>query len=629
MSVTEAPTGVSGRDWLRSHAVLVTAGAMILVQLAFRAWATYGSWYHYDDFNFMARMAGAGLSPSAAIEPYIGHVMPAGMYLSWLADAVAPYDFRVTATLLLVMQAGAAGALLWMLVQMFGVRPGILPPLAFYLFCVITTPVAIWWAAGVNQLPWHIALFAGLGTHATYLRTRQLRYVLMTVGWSVFGLAFYEKTVLLFAAIAFVSLAYFASGTLGVRAVTVLRTYARGVAVYAGVLGAYLLGYVAFALDFAPGAAVNDGLDQVVWNMVGRGYVPALAGGPVRWEFLDQAALPDPGSAVRWAAVAVVALVVWEVRRARTRSLRAWLLPAAFLAVNALLVLAGRATYLGTQVSLDYRYQGELGAVTALALALAVLPLRGAVEPVEHRQPSELLDHPRRVALVVVTTIAVAAVSNTGFVRHWQTHDPAQAYFDNLLGALRADPTRVVLDDTTVPVVVMGAYSYPDNTLSHLLTSYSDETSFPRAAVDRVSTVTDSGEVVPTVVTPLEKADPGPQSQCGYRIEDRPRTITLVPTGIDVLPDTRQHSAVWVRIGYLASGPSPVTVRVGDETIRATIVGGLHALYLRTGLVADTVTRERVSQVTVSGLQGGAALCTNDLTAGPLAPITSGAQDAS
>jgi hypothetical protein len=191
MSVTEAPAGVSSRDWLRSHAVLVTAGAMIVVQLGYRAWATYGSWYHYDDFNFIARMAGAGPSPSAAIEPYIGHVMPAGMYLSWLADAVAPYDFRVTATLLLGMQAGAAGALLWMLVRMFGVRPGILPPLAFYLFCVITTPVAIWWAAGVNQLPWHIALFAGLGTHATYLRTRQLRYVLMTVGWSVFGLAFY------------------------------------------------------------------------------------------------------------------------------------------------------------------------------------------------------------------------------------------------------------------------------------------------------------------------------------------------------------------------------------------------------------------------------------------------------
>lgn len=629
MTLAEAARGVSSRARLRGHAVLVTAGAMIVVQLGYRAWATYGSWYHYDDFNFMARMAGAGPSPSAAVEPYIGHVMPGGMYLSWFADAVAPYDFRVTATLLMVMQAGAAAALLWMLVRMFGVRLGILPPLAFYLFCVITTPVGIWWAAGVNQLPWHIALFAGLGTHATYLRTHRLRYAVMTVGWSLFGLAFFEKSVLLFGAVAFVTLAYFASGTLGVRAVTVLRTYAAGVAVYVVALGVYLALYVAFALDFAPGGAVNDGLDQVAWNMVGRGYVPALAGGPVRWEFLDQAALPDAGSAVTWAAVTAVALVVWEIRRARTRSLRAWLLPAAFLAVNCLLVLAGRATYLGTQVSLDYRYQGELGAVTAIALALAVLPVRGAVEPVEVRRPSELLDHPRRVVLAVLAAVAVATVSSTGFVRHWQTHDPAQAYFDHLLGALDDAPTRLVLDDTTVPVVVMGAYSYPDNTLSHLLTSYSDETSFPRSAVDRVSTVTDEGRVVPTVVTPLEKAAPGPSSQCGYRVEDQARTISVDPTGIGVLPDTRDHSAIWVRIGYLASGPSPVTVQVGDETISATIVGGLHALYVRTGLVADTLDSEQVSQVTVSGLQDGAALCTNDVTAGPLAPVVAATEDAS
>jgi hypothetical protein len=570
----------------------------------------------------MARMANAGPSPRAAFEPYIGHIMPGGMYLSWLADAIAPYDFRVTATMLLVLQAGASIALLWMLVRVFGVRPGILPPLALYLFAVITTPIAIWWAAGVNQLPWHIALFAGLGTHATYLRTRQLRYALMTVAWSAFGLLFFEKTILLYGAVAFLSLAYFATGTLGVRAVHVLRTYWRGVLVYAAALGAYLVVYIATALDFGAGAAASGSLGRVAWNMVGHGYVTALAGGPLRWQYLDQAAFPDPGSAVRWASVVAIGLVVWEIRRARTRSLRAWLLPLAFLVVNIVLVTAGRTTYLGTIVSFDYRYQGEMAAVTAIALALAVLPVRGAVEPVEVRRPSELLDHPRRVLVAVVVPVTLALVSSTLFVRHWQTHDPGQTYFDNLLGTLTASQQPVVLDDTTVPEVVMGAYSYPDNRLSRLLTANEEHTSFPDAAIDGVATVTDDGHVVPAVIRPLEQAPPGPDEECGYRVADGSRTIELVPTGIPPGPDVRWNARSWVRIGYLSSGTSSVTVEVGDETISATIVGGLHALFVRTDLVADPATHQPVGSVTLSGLQGDTQICTDDVTAGPLLPVT-------
>lgn len=603
---------------LRTHRVLMTAAALILLQLAYRAWATYGSWYHGDDFSLMSRMAAAGPSPEAAVAPFIGHVMPAGMYLSWLADAVAPHDFRVTATLLLALQAGAAGALLWMLVRMFGARPAILPPLALYLFCTITTPVAIWWAAGVNQLPWQIALFFGLGTHATYLRTRSLRYALATVAWSAFGLAFYEKTVLLFAAAAYLSLAYFARGTLGTRAVTVLRTYRRGAAVYGVVLAAYLGAYVVTALDFSPGDATRAGLWEIAENMAVRGYVPALAGGPLRWEYLDQAALPDPTSAVTWAAFATVGLVAWEIRRARTRSLRAWILPTAFLAIDVLLVLADRSTYLGTSVSLDYRYQGELAAVTAIALALAVMPVGGAVEPVEMRARSELLDHPRRVGALTVVVSILALVSSTAFVRHWQTHDAAQPYFGRLLETLRASPTPIALDDTTVPVVIMGANSYPDNTLSHVLRHYAGETSFPSAVTDRVSSVADDGRIVPGFVTPLEQAAPGPEGECGYRISGGPRTIELTPTGLGVPEATRDRAVAWVRIGYLSSGTTPVSIEVGDETISATIVGGLHALYIRTDRIADPSTREAVGSVTISSRATGTTICTNDVTAGPL-----------
>ena len=46
------------------------------------------------------------------------------MYLSWLADHVAPYDFRVNAAMLVLMQLIASVGLLVMLVRLFGARLG-------------------------------------------------------------------------------------------------------------------------------------------------------------------------------------------------------------------------------------------------------------------------------------------------------------------------------------------------------------------------------------------------------------------------------------------------------------------------------------------------------------------------
>ena len=55
--------------------------------------------------------------------------------------------------MLLLMQAAASIGCLRLLRYTFGERLGILPPLALYLFSVITLPAFIWWAAGINQLP--------------------------------------------------------------------------------------------------------------------------------------------------------------------------------------------------------------------------------------------------------------------------------------------------------------------------------------------------------------------------------------------------------------------------------------------------------------------------------------------
>ncbi|MFC4784669.1 hypothetical protein ACT8ZV_09355 [Nocardioides sp. MAHUQ-72] len=591
---------------LEHDRVLQTALAMIVVQLAFRAWATYGSWFHYDDLNFMSRMMNEGPGLDVAARQYSGHVMPAAMYLSWLANAVAPFDFRVTATMLMAMQALADAGLLVLLVRLFGLRRGILPPLALYLFCAISVPIAVWWAAGANQLPLQVVLFWGLASHVSYLRTRRRRHLVSTAGWLLLGFCFYEKTLLVFGAIAIVSLCYFATGSLLDRLRLLWQHYRPAICLYVAMGIAYLALYVRIGLTFEPERAGSDALGAVISNMTIQAYLPALAGGPLHWEELEQGGYPTPSGPVLLVSILVVLYVVRELARHRRRSMRALWLPGFFLACNIVLVLAGRASYVGALISLDYRYQGELAAVTAVALACAAMPIRGAVETVERTGTSPLLDVPHRVTGLVAAVSALGLVSSAQYAVHWQEAAPAKSYFATLFRELDAAPGTVSLVDQRVPTDVMFGLGYPENALSHLLHDDPGPARFVDVATDHLSMVDSHGRVVPAIVPDTRRGRPGPRKECGFRVGDQPVTIRL--------DGPVAYGGWWVRIGYIATGDSPVRITTGDVTHTTTVEAGLHALYLAGG--------GRFDEIEVSALAEGVSLCTDDVTVGRPVPRT-------
>ena len=603
--VTETRTRLAWRS-LRRDRVLQAALAMILAQLAFRAWATYSAWFAYDDFSFISRMLNDGLSPAVAGRPYAGHIMPAGMYLSWLTDQVAPFDFRLPATLLLGMQALADAGLVVLLLRLFGSRRGILVPLALYLWCAISIPLAIWWAAGVNQLPMQVALFWVLACHVAYLQDGRVRHAVAACAWLLAGLAFYEKVLLVLGAVGLVSLCYFATGSVAERLRSLWARFRTGIVMYAALGLVYLVVYVVVGLNFSPSRANNDALAQVATNMVVHAWIPAIVGGPLQWQEIDQFALPAPGAPVILGSLVVVALVAREIHRSRLHSLRAWLLPGFFLLCNIVLVAAGRASFVGAQISLDFRYQGELAAVTAIALGCAVLPIRGAAESASPRGPSELLDHPRRVATLVTAICVLATVSSVQFIEHWNDNPPGKAYFDRLLPALQSRTTPVTLVDAPVPDVIMWPIGYPLNMQSKLLRQYSDHTHFVDVATDHISMIDRNGDIAPAVVDPVRSNVPGPRHGCGYRIRSKPVTVPL--------SGPLAYGGWWVRIGYLASAASPVRVTAGNATYRTTLQPGVHALYLRGGYTFD--------KVRISGLVEDVTVCTDDIAVGRPVPRT-------
>ena len=136
-----------------------------------------------------------------------GHFMPAAFFFTGLIARFAPYNWALSAALLVVGQAAASLALLRTLRLVLGRRPALLIPLILYLFVPLTLPAFSWWAAALNALPLQIALAWACGDAIKLYRTGQVRYVFSGTAVFVVSLLFFEKAVLVpFVALAFLVL---------------------------------------------------------------------------------------------------------------------------------------------------------------------------------------------------------------------------------------------------------------------------------------------------------------------------------------------------------------------------------------------------------------------------------------
>ena len=77
----------------RSRGKVLGAGLLLVaVATAFRAWAITPAWFFFDDFFFIQKARG-GLSWSYLVQPYNGHLMPAGWLLTWANVEAGPVSY--------------------------------------------------------------------------------------------------------------------------------------------------------------------------------------------------------------------------------------------------------------------------------------------------------------------------------------------------------------------------------------------------------------------------------------------------------------------------------------------------------------------------------------------------------
>jgi hypothetical protein len=596
----DAPAG--SRDLPRI--VLGTGVVMVLCQVAFRAWVLYPSWFFLDDYNLLHDATRRPLTLDYLVAPYNSHLMPGGRLLVWLVADSGPVNWALAATFTLVLQAAAGLAALWMLATLFGARWGTLAPLALFLTSAITVPATIWWAAALTLVPLQVAFFVAVGAWVRYLRGRRTAWLVGTVASLALALLFDVKALLIGPVLAFLTVAYFARGSVRERVLGVARRDWRALLLAAAVVGGYLAYYLSH-VDQPLTRTRASVVAEIADSMLGTAFMSGVVGGPWRWSVLaPPTAFADPPAwALHLAWVAVVLVILYGALR-RRRTLRAWALLAGYLLGLMVLLVGSRAPSFGGVIGLEYRYLTDAACVVALSLGLAFLPLTGAMESSSARREPLL-----RVAVPTAGLVGSLAlvcgsglVSSAVYAGYWHSENASDAYLHRLATDLEAQGA-VDLADQPVAEDVMSNLAAPNNTVRRLASVLSDRVSFPRTSA-HLAVVAQDGTLRRALIGPGVVSQPGPEQDCGWRVDARGRDVPLTGRAF--------RWVWWVRVGYLASRASPVQVSAGSTRVDTTIEPGLNSLYVKVDGSFDTVR--------IDGLDDGTTLCVDTVEVGQPTP---------
>lgn len=579
--------------------VVPAAIALLVVQLGFRGWAAWSGWYTTDDLGFL-REAHRATQWSYLTEPYNGHLMPGGKLVFWAIDAAGSAQWWPAVVYLVLGQAVASTACLWMLVTLFGRRWAIVPPFALYLFLSLSLPSYMWFVAATQQLPLQIVLSLAVGSWVRYLRGEGPAWLITTLATLATGLFFREKALLVLPILGFISLFYFTTGRLRERARGL-----RGQALALLLVVALGLAYLAAYVDRVPGqsSSVTPRLAaDLAGTLLGSTLVTGIVGGPWRWEASSSNSFSDPPEWAVGVAWFVVGSAVLYILLRRKRSWPAVLLFVGYAGGTYLLLLTARGAMFGASLGTDSRYLSDIPIVLCLCLGLAIAPLRGAPGGSEPREVELVARAPLWLVSAVVIAVAAGGIaSSVAYVRPWHDNE-AHDFFARLDTDLGARGP-VDLADRVLPKSVISPYMAPNNTLSFLAPLSTDDVRFPDSS-SSLHVVDDDGSIRPAEIEASTTSRPGRVPECGWRVSG---TGTSIP-----LAGRATNDSWWVRMGYLATGSSPATITAGDTTFDVSLRSGLNDLFLR--------VENGFDEVRIDGVSADVTVCVDTIEVGRARP---------
>lgn len=621
------------KGWLDAEPgrhVLAAAALLIALQALIRGYVKLGGWFVADDMSFIGRAEHLPfLSREYLLEGWNGHFMPGSFALVRALNALWPVNYVPVAVVDLLLQATAAVLAYRLLVALFGRRPAILVPLAIYLFSPITLPAFLWWAAALNQLPGQIAMIGALLLQVRYHRTGRTSDGVLGALAVLAGLLFSEKVLLVVPCVFAMTLLFFTAGRPPVR----LR---RAVVDHWRVWVAYLLVVVPYAVYYVTqipspvGRSVSTVVAvQTVGTALTHAVLPALFGGPLRWQQIGVGGVADPNPAFLVATAVVSALIVWFSIVRRQRAVLAWVIVAGYWLANAILLGVTRASYVGPIIGAEYRYSTDVCVIFAVFGAAAFLPLRegtfakgapqrlvprrsstsaptGTLPPLDRRALlREILPAEGALAGALCCAVIVPSVVSTmQYDRFWRDNG-SPGYFANARRDIANSKRHLTLSEINLPERVQAGFLGAFVKTSTMMSGFTPRPSFltPGRSSNELFTPDDTGHLRAVFVDGFHN-QPGPEKSCGWRVDSSP---VLIPLEKATLP--------WqwtVRMDYLATADASTTVTAGTVTTPVTIHAGANSLYV--------IGEGAIGSVVVDGLSNG-GLCTDDVSVGFARPI--------
>src|SRR5215469_2397989 len=184
-------------QWARGRTVLLTAIAMIVAQLIWKAALLHGLYFIRDDFHDLDLAIEHPLSWSYLTYIWDGHLIIGLRMVAWLLTRTSLYNWGLASAVTLAFTAAAGLACYRALRTLFGDGPRILIPLLFYLLTPLTIATFAWWSSAMESIPLQLAMFMAVTSHVLYVRTSRIRHLAAAGFWVAFGLIFFEKALVL------------------------------------------------------------------------------------------------------------------------------------------------------------------------------------------------------------------------------------------------------------------------------------------------------------------------------------------------------------------------------------------------------------------------------------------------
>jgi hypothetical protein len=605
---------ITAPAWLLRDPLHVVASLLIAASVIWRARITTRGYLTADDFPLIGQADAADLTLDHLFELYNNHLMPAGRLVMWLTHRLTEYEYWPYATLMVVGQAAVSIAFYRLLRLMLPATWAVLVPLCLLLFCPLTLELSAWWAVGINLLPMQLAMIMALTAHIRYMRTRRPRHLVALGAWVVFGLLFFEKSLLIVALVFLVTLCLYAPGGPVRAVVTTIRRWPLAWLVLTGISVAFLAGYLTLSVSSlrepSSGREVATFLQQFFGQSVSSGFL----GGP--WSWLDTgdgpavAAPTSTAQRVSWVLVlAFIALTLWLRRGV---ALRAWILLLLYSSLSAGIIGATRlgSAYSGV-AGLVPRYIGDVLVVTAICVGVALCGLRRDEDDPEAEPgvglPAVVRARPRpfHAALAAATALLVGSslYSGVDFGTDWASK-LSRDYLNTARAGLANAAPGTVFWDQRVPSTIVDPLSTPWNQQSRFFAPLDREPVFVTQA-RQLWVFDSSGKVRPAWVKGV-RAQPGPAQGCGYQITGgRTTTVPLAGTVVEY----------WqaVRVAYIVDRDTKVTFRLGTGEVRSfDATRGLNAIFM--------LVWGGGAQVELTVLDPAATFCTNEIEVGEIVP---------